>query len=129
MEKEKTDVPYIVYEGEMARAERRDKRQWIVIIFLIVSLLASNIGWLVYESQFDIGSILNDCFIVSFAIKSAIPKPASVIPTVSVLLDDVLRVIIEKSGFVHFLSLPACGLFNIRFLTCIYNNTFINVCQ
>lgn len=53
MEKEKTDVPYIVYEGEMARAERRDKRQWIVIIFLIVSLLASNIWWLVYESQFD----------------------------------------------------------------------------
>lgn len=53
MEKEKTDVPYIVYEGEMARAERRDKRQWIVIIFLIVSLLASNIGWLVYESQFE----------------------------------------------------------------------------
>ena len=37
----------------MARAERRDKRQWIVIIFLIVSLLASNIGWLVYESQFE----------------------------------------------------------------------------
>ena len=53
MEKDKTSVPYIVYEGEMARAERRDKRQWIVIIFLIVSLLASNIGWLVYESQFD----------------------------------------------------------------------------
>ena len=53
MEKDKTSVPYIVYEGEMARAERRDKRQWVVIIFLIVSLLASNIGWLVYESQFE----------------------------------------------------------------------------
>lgn len=53
MEKEKTNVPYIVYEGEMARAERRDKRQWIVIIALIVALLASNIGWLVYESQFE----------------------------------------------------------------------------
>lgn len=53
MEKEKTNVPYIVYEGEMARAERRDKRQWIIIIALIVALLASNIGWLVYENQFD----------------------------------------------------------------------------
>lgn len=53
MEKDKTSVPYIVYEGEMARAERRDKRQLVVIIFLIVSLLASNIGWLVYESQFE----------------------------------------------------------------------------
>lgn len=53
MEKEKTNVPYIVYEGEMARAERRDKRQWVVIIILIAALLASNIGWLVYESQFE----------------------------------------------------------------------------
>ena len=53
MEKEKTHVPYIVHEGEMARAERRDVRQWVVIIVLIVALLASNIGWLVYESQFD----------------------------------------------------------------------------
>ena len=53
MEKEKTDVPYIAYESEMARAERRDKRQWIVIIALIVALLASNIGWLAYESQFE----------------------------------------------------------------------------
>lgn len=53
MEKEKTNVPYIVFEGEMARAERRDKRQWIVIIALIVALFASNIGWLIYESQFE----------------------------------------------------------------------------
>lgn len=53
MEKEKTTVPYIVYEGEMARAERRDVRQWIIIIVLIVVLLASNIGWLIYESQFE----------------------------------------------------------------------------
>lgn len=53
MEKEKTSVPYIVYEGEMARSERRDKRQWIVIIVLIAALLVSNIGWLIYESQFE----------------------------------------------------------------------------
>lgn len=53
MEKEKTNVPYIVYEGEMARAERRDKRQWIIVIVLIVALLASNVGWLWYESQFE----------------------------------------------------------------------------
>lgn len=53
MEKEKTNVPYIVYEGEMARAERRDKRQWIVIIVLIVALFASNIGWLWYANQYD----------------------------------------------------------------------------
>lgn len=60
MEKEKTNVPYIVHEGEMARAERRDKRQWVVIIVLIFALLASNIGWLVYESQFDTYSYSQD---------------------------------------------------------------------
>lgn len=60
MEKEKTNVPYIVYEGEMARAERRDRRQWVVIIALIVALLTSNIGWLVYESQFDTYSYSQD---------------------------------------------------------------------
>ena len=53
MEKEKTNVPYIVFEGEMARVERRDKRQWIVIIALIAALLTSNIGWLIFESQFE----------------------------------------------------------------------------
>lgn len=53
MEKEKTSVPYIVYEGEMARAERRDVRQWVVIIVLIAAFLVSNIGWLIYESQYD----------------------------------------------------------------------------
>lgn len=46
-------VPYVVFEGEMARAERREKRLWVVIIALVVALLATNIGWLVYESQFE----------------------------------------------------------------------------
>lgn len=53
MEKEKTDVPYIVFEGEMARSERREKRLWIAVIVLIFALLATNVGWLVYESQFE----------------------------------------------------------------------------
>lgn len=53
MEKEKTDVPYIVHESEMARADRREKRLWVVIIILIAALFLSNIGWLIYESQFE----------------------------------------------------------------------------
>lgn len=60
MEREKTDVPYIVYEGEMAKAERRDKRQWIVIIALIAVIFLNNIGWLVYEAQFDTYSYSQD---------------------------------------------------------------------
>lgn len=49
----KTDIPYIVYEGEMARSERNFKRLWITIVILIALLVATNTGWLVYESQFE----------------------------------------------------------------------------
>ena len=49
----KTDIPYIVYEGEMARGERNFKRLWIIIVILIALLVATNTGWLVYESQFE----------------------------------------------------------------------------
>lgn len=60
MEQEKKDVSYIVFEGEMARAERRDKRQWIIIIVLIATILINNIGWLIYENSFDTYSYSQD---------------------------------------------------------------------
>ena len=46
-------VPYIVHEGDMARMDRMNKRLWIAIILLVVLLVASNCGWLWYESQFE----------------------------------------------------------------------------
>ena len=52
-EKTPTNVPYVVHESAMARAERQAKRLVAVIILLIVLLVGSNIGWLVYESSFD----------------------------------------------------------------------------
>lgn len=36
------------------RHENREKRLVWVIVLLIVLLVASNIGWLVYESQFEV---------------------------------------------------------------------------
>lgn len=45
-------IPYFVHEGEMARSERTNKRLWVIIIILIVCLVGSNAGWLIYESQF-----------------------------------------------------------------------------
>lgn len=47
------DVPYIVHEAELARAERSFKRLWAAIILLIVLLFGSNAGWIWYESQFE----------------------------------------------------------------------------
>lgn len=46
-------VPYIVHESSMARMERQVKRGWIALIVALVMLFGSNIGWLIYESQFE----------------------------------------------------------------------------
>lgn len=46
-------IPYFAHEGEMARAERMNKRLWIVILVLILCLVGTNAGWIVYESQFE----------------------------------------------------------------------------
>ncbi len=55
-----TDVPYIVFEGELARTERHIKRLWIALIVAIVALLCSNLAWLYYESQFETISYSQD---------------------------------------------------------------------
>lgn len=46
-------VPYVVHESAMARSERQAKRLVAVIILLIVLLVGSNIGWMVYENSFE----------------------------------------------------------------------------
>ena len=48
-----TSVPYVVHESAMARAERQSKRLVAVIVLLVLLLVGSNIGWLVYESSFE----------------------------------------------------------------------------
>lgn len=47
------DVPYIVFESEMARLERIIKKQFILIIVSLCFLVGTNICWTVYESQFE----------------------------------------------------------------------------
>ena len=46
-------VPFQVHQADMARMERSNVRLWIVIIILLVALIASNAGWIYYESQFE----------------------------------------------------------------------------
>ena len=52
-EKTAATVPYVAHEFAMARAERQSKRLVAVIILLVLLLVGSNIGWLVYESSFE----------------------------------------------------------------------------
>ena len=46
-------VSYYVFEGEMARAERHSKRWAWAFLIAFIALVCSNIGWIVYESQFE----------------------------------------------------------------------------
>ena len=46
-------VPYIVHESSMARMERQIKRLWIALIVCLSVIVATNAGWIFYESQFE----------------------------------------------------------------------------
>jgi len=52
-EQEKMEmIPYFVHEGEMTRMERTNKRWFIAFLIVLSILFATNIGWVIYESQF-----------------------------------------------------------------------------
>ena len=47
------NVPYLVHEMEMARADRTIKRLWITTLVLIFMLVGTNAAWMYYESQWE----------------------------------------------------------------------------
>lgn len=53
MNDEKMYVPYIVYEGEMARQERHIKRLIIMLAIMLVLFFASNMAWLYVWNQYE----------------------------------------------------------------------------
>lgn len=50
---EMVSVPYVVYEQEKAHHDREKKRWFIVCLVLILALIATNVAWVIYESQFE----------------------------------------------------------------------------
>lgn len=46
-------IPYVAHEADMTRMERMNRRLWILNIILILILLATNAGWLIYENSFE----------------------------------------------------------------------------
>lgn len=53
MSDEKMSVPYIVYEGEMARQERHIKRLIIMLAIMLSLFFASNMAWLYVWNQYE----------------------------------------------------------------------------
>ena len=50
------NVPFIVHEAEMSRADRYIRELWIALIIAILLITVSNIAWLIYISQYDFES-------------------------------------------------------------------------
>lgn len=53
MEERPNDVPYIVYEGAMARAERHLRRVVIALIIAIVMIVVSNVAWMIMWNSYE----------------------------------------------------------------------------
>lgn len=47
------DVPYVVFESELARLERIIHRQFVLIVIAVLLLVGTNACWIYYESQFQ----------------------------------------------------------------------------
>lgn len=52
-EEQVVSIPYVVYESQQERSDKQQKRLFILCIILIAALIASNLGWVIYESQFE----------------------------------------------------------------------------
>lgn len=52
-ERQPENVPYIVYESSMARAERHSRRLIIALVISIVFVALSNFAWLWAWMQYD----------------------------------------------------------------------------
>lgn len=57
---EDKNIPYIVYEGTMARFERIIKRLFIVIIVLGIMLFTTNAIWIYEWNQYDYSDVTMD---------------------------------------------------------------------
>lgn len=49
----KGTISQAAYECAMARADRQNRRMWILALVLIAALVLSNLAWAIYESQFE----------------------------------------------------------------------------
>lgn len=48
-------IPYIVFENSKVRAEKRERRNFATILISILLLVATNMSWMLYFSQMQMG--------------------------------------------------------------------------
>lgn len=52
-EQQVANVPFFIHEATVERLERLNKRWFILALVIFIALIATNAGWIIYESQFD----------------------------------------------------------------------------
>jgi hypothetical protein len=45
-------IDYVVYESVLARVDRLNKRLLILCIIMLLALIGTNAGWIIYESSY-----------------------------------------------------------------------------
>lgn len=45
-------IDYVVYESVLARVDRLNKRLFILCIIILLALIGTNAGWIIYESSY-----------------------------------------------------------------------------
>ena len=53
MDNNMESVPFKVLESVQARADRRFRLMWALLILMLIALVGTNAGWIIYESQFE----------------------------------------------------------------------------
>lgn len=53
MDNNMESVPFKVFESVQARADRRFRLMWALLILMLIALIGTNAGWIIYESQFE----------------------------------------------------------------------------
>lgn len=64
MDNQPKEVPYIVFEAEQARSERRISRFILTIVICILLIFASNLAWLYAWMQYDYSGTQSESVLV-----------------------------------------------------------------
>lgn len=47
------NISYIAYESALYHTNKANKRMFVICVILAVALIFSNLGWILYERQFE----------------------------------------------------------------------------
>ena len=52
-EQQVANVPFFIHEATVERLERLNKRWFILALVIFIALIATNAGWIIYESKYE----------------------------------------------------------------------------